>query len=351
MNIAFIDLEPAPPPERHGAEPPFGRGPQRVASPVLLCRAALAQEAGHQVTYHHLAAGDLAERLQGAEQIVICRPGPLPGLPPELAGRIVRFDPWQEGALSRVPGYHLAQGVTHAEADVASAEPAHPWVLPSVTPVAPEQAEARTAAAARALCGPGEAQLYLNDERVRIDMGRLRALAELVRAALRDHQTLIELHVRAWPEDLLCERILDHLALLPVASLDLLAGSLHGPSLQHMGSPLAAADVARCAAEVLKGGLAHLSRLSLAVGLPGEGPDQCVAAINEAFRLALSCRIPRLRFSFWLGAGGAPPEGPAEQERRFLAAHPDWHPIEYQGIRDVIALAAMACPQIQVVYE
>lgn len=376
MRIAFVDLEEQPA-DKAAGDYAFGKAPQQVASPSLLARAARALADGNEVSYHYLSPASLVDPVvhQGLREkdcIVIRCPGGSGGRNAGLAAtlraalwgaadraaeavrdRFELFDPWSADAAGaeQLPAYHLARGLplAHAEADVEPAtDPVHPWVCPSVSTVSLARAEERLEAAVQALAGVGEGHLILSDDRVPLDMVRLRSLAERVRAALASHRTILQLHVRAWPADLLGERLLDHLSLLPVGSLDLLAGSLLGPSLGRMGSALTVADVARAAAEVHKSGLAHLTRLSLVLGLPGESADDCVTLVREAFRLALACRIPRLRFAFWRGEAAGQGDS-ADQKNRFLRAHPDWHELEYQGLQDLVALSSTSYPQLKVV--
>jgi hypothetical protein len=358
MQIAFVEIDDIVGTEKLG-ESPFGRAPARVASPALLARAAVAEAAGDAVSYHHLGASEIGAALPslGApERVVVkCAGGIAAGgraaaLVAALGERAVEvFDPWAAPPASTLPAYGLAKELALAEADtIPPVEPVHPWVCPARAGGTPADAEARLGRAAAALAHAREAQLCLNDERVRIDMPRLRQLAELVRASLRDSRTILDLHLRAWPEDLLAERVLDHLALLPIASLDLLVGSLRRESLARMGSPLAPAELERVAAEVLRGGLGHLSRLSIVLGLPGESADDCVAMVNDVFRVALTHRIPRLRFSMWRG-DLLPATDETVQEQRFMATHPEWHPVEYRGVHDYVAVTAMAHPQLSVV--
>lgn len=362
-RVAFVDL-PEPKTYDGAQEPPFGRGPIHVASPALLCRVAEARAVGVHATYHHLGVVDDATReaLRAASRIVVRAAAVKPDEArsrlvslvgePASGGAIEIFDPFAAPrALSVMPAYDAARGqnVTHAEAEVAPAgEPLHPWAAPSLSTVPPEMVAERTRIAIEAQAGAPSAQVHLNDERARIDMDRLRALADVVRGSLRDHRTLVDLHVRAWPEDLLGERVLDHLSLLPVASLDLLVGSLYPPSLRAMGSPLSVEDLTRFGAEVMRAGLAHLARVSVVLGLPGETAEHCLAIVNETFRLALASRVSRMRFSLWLG-DSAPPADASERKRRFLASHPDWHEVEYQGIQDYIAVSALTYPYVKIV--
>ena len=371
MRIAFIDLE-APP--RTAAvmstdAPSFGEAPSRAASPSLLAWAGAARRGGDDVSYHLVAPAALqdaalTERLGSSDSIVVAAASASARTAGEVVAalgqrhpqaKIELFDPWsQPRPQSGMPAYELSpRGVALSEVDVSPLpDPTHPWVVPPVPNVAASESAARVIAATAAAPNQSEAHLYLNDDRVVIDMPRLQFLAETVRASLRDRKVLMHLHLRAWPHQLLSPHLLDHLSLLPVGSLDLLAGSVLDASLGRMESVLTAADLTRCLAEVLRSGLAHLSRLSVVLGLPGESADHVVAVINETFRLAVQHRISRLRFSFWLGPAATtnrPAASVEDEQQRFMAAHPSWHEIEYRGVQDLLALAAMANKQIRVV--
>ena len=84
------------------------------------------------------------------------------------------------------------------------------------------------------------------------------------------------------------------------------------------------------------------------LGLPGQSADDDAAMVKEAFQLALSHRVPRLRFAFYMGENATPMVASVEEEKRFMESHPDWHQVEYRGVQDLIALNAMAQPGLVV---
>lgn len=341
-------------------------------SPSLLTAGASARAEGHDVSYHALAAEPSSQSsLPVAERVVILAGGARLARAEALRQHlgtgcaVELLDPFgtpaaASSAASILPEYGLAAGQTTAHADVDHAllgSPLHPWVLASAGSPLPAAAagviasagsssEARAESAVRALAGLPEAHLVLADERVRTDMTRLRFLAELTRSVLRQHRTLLQLHLRAWPADLLAERVLDHLSLLPVSALDLLVGSFRRETLTQQGSSITPSDLSKLAAEVLRSGLAHVSRLSVVLAAPGESANDCVETIKETFRIAGTHGIPRIQFAFYID-GAPPPVAAAEHQRRFLAAHPGWHAVEYRGVQDFLAVLSLAHPQIR----
>ena len=371
MQIAFVDSRWAL--ETAGQERPtleelqatIGQAPRHVPSPGLLAQAGFMRGQGHRVSFHCLPGEpeveELARELAGFDQVVLNAPPHLVGVAGQLrkllgdGPTLVELDPWarksQEGpAHGQLPEYRLAAGQSaHAEADVAPLpDPVHPWSCPAASPVETELAEARLEAAVRALAGRREADLYLNDDRLGLDMPRLRFLVGLVRGALREHDALLKLHLRAWPGDLLREGLLEHLAMLPVGSLDVLFGSYDPRSLERMGCGLSVEDLERCASKILDCGLAHATRVSVVLGLPGEEAGDCTSSMQELFGLLARARITRLRLSFWLDMG-LPPAGSEEQERRFLEVHPTWNREEYQGISDFVYLSRMMLERLRIV--
>jgi hypothetical protein len=325
-----------------------GRAPGFV-SPALL-----------QIGAAHIAAGDGVTLLEGptpASQLdkVLMSVPPWCGRAADevtmaLAGApIERVDPWSAPASSQLPDYTLARTDRHGEVDLPPGRvPVHPWVMPSAGGLGAERAHERLRAAVAGLSGMRQTALVAGDERLRVDMDRLRLLADLVAESLRERKSLINLHLRAWPADLGEERILDHLSLLPLKSLDLLVGSVNEPSLRQMRSPLGASDLVAVVAAVARAGLAQLTTLSVALGLPGESIDAAVAGLNSTLQLAGQHGIPAVRVSLWLG-GGPPPGDPDDQRRRFLDSHPDWNLEQYLGLHDVIAVLREVAPHIELI--
>jgi hypothetical protein len=84
--------------------------------------------------------------------------------------------------------------------------------------------------------------------------------------------------------------------------------------------------------------MSHLAAISSVLALPGQTPQDCVDAVKRALSLAVASRVRRIRLAFWLGEGAPCPESAAQQHELFLASHPDWHPIEYAGVSDFVAL-------------
>jgi hypothetical protein len=191
--------------------------------------------------------------------------------------------------------------------------------------------------------------MVIGDERIPFTNDRLRSIAELVSGSLRDRKSMVNLHVRAWPHDMAAERMLDHLSLLPLASLDLLIGSFNDASLRHMGSPLLQADLVALVAALEQAGVAAHTTLSVVAGLPGETIDQSVAVLDHALRLAAQHGLARVRVSMWLGDASAPPRDPADQKQRFLASHPEWTEAEYRGFHDLVVVIRQVAPNIDLV--
>ena len=352
-----------------GAARRIGDGPGFCASPWLLTRGRQASAAGERVTWHTAApdgAVALLEQLAGCRRALIAaspltrgaaadlRATLLSSRPDLAPGAVELVDPWASaaGVTADAPAYDLAGGLApaHAESDVLPMPgPVHPWSVPSAHNAPPERWRERLRAAALSLVGRTEPELYLNDDRIPTDMERLKAVAALVSEALKaPTPTMLNLHLRAWPSDLGSDRLLDHLTLLPLASLDVLAGSLVPSSLERMAPGLSADAVAGCLARIQARGLAHLTTVSLVLGLPGESAEATVDGLNEALKVILAARIRRVRLSLWLG-DGALPSSSGEQDARFLESHPDWHPMEYRGIFDYVALLGQATPDLALV--
>lgn len=255
------------------------------------------------------------------------------------------LDPWATPSTN-VPAYKLAPRACHGDIDLAPhGWPVHPWVAASA-PGAGDATE-RLRAASAGLSGLAHTRLLLGDERERLSQDRLRLLASLVSASLKDRKSLIELGLRVWPEDLGGERIIDHLSLLPIGRLELLAGSLHAPSLATRGA-LDPGELVKLIAALAAAGLAHLTTISLAVALPGESVHDAIGAIDRALRLAAEHRVAGVRCAVWIGDGG-PPADPAEQQQRFRASHPDWQDEEYRGLHDIVAVLRGVAKGIELV--
>jgi len=222
-------------------------------------------------------------------------------------------------------------------------------VVPAVACAPAASWKARGDEAVRNLKGAPEARFYLNDDRVPLDLARLTTLAETVSRTIHEQDTLLELHLRAWPADLGADdRLLDYLTLLPLGSLDILAGSFIARSLDRPGRTGSLEQLERVIARVNERGLSHLASLSLALALPGETAEDVVEGLNRAISAATRARIRRLRFALWLGDGALPTDS-ADHDRIFMASHPDWHPLEYRGIFDFVALMRNAAPQLTLI--
>jgi hypothetical protein len=241
-----------------------------------------------------------------------------------------------------VPAYELAPSRVHAEIGAGPAgAPLHPWLRPAPAGVPWRE---RLAAAARALTGP-EPALYLDDPSLPLDLTRLRAAAEVVRQSLRERDVLIHLHLRAWPADLLADAaVVEHLPLLPLASLELLLGGFGAAAGERDGRAAGGSAALERARSV---GLAHLCTLSMVIGHPEESADDCAESIKAAVNTALRAGVPRLRLGLCLDGPQAPASS-EEQDRRFLASHPDWHPLEYRGLFDLVALLQAAVPAVTI---
>lgn len=252
-------------------------------------------------------------------------------------------DPWAAPA-SAAPAYHLLPRDCHADVDLAPHRwPVHPWIVGS-----PGLPAADLGAAFEGLRASHTTRLVLADERARLTDDRTRRLAELVTASIRNRKSLVELALRAWPEDLAEGRAIDHLSLLPVAGLDLLVGTLHAPSREARGA-CSADEAVRVIAAVAKAGLGRLTTLSLALALPGEAIQETIAALDRALRLAVEHRLAGVRCALWLGPDGRPPASAADQAARFRATHPSWTEEEYRGIHDLVAVIRGVATSIELV--
>ncbi|HEX3475951.1 MAG TPA: RiPP maturation radical SAM C-methyltransferase [Kofleriaceae bacterium] len=235
-----------------------------------------------------------------------------------------------------------------AEIDVVpSRDPVHPWVCAATDATAGAGTEAwlQAAIASFATTDPAvrqraawpvpERELFLDDPRTPVDLDRLRTLARAARRALR-HDTMLKLHLRVWPAAI-DRRLVDHLSLLPIGSLELLAGSCDGAGGARPGA--SSPEVVEQALAALRdGGMSHVTSISLVVALPGQTPEDAVGSIRRAIALAAAARVRRIRLAFWLGDGAPCPDSEAQQHALFLASHPDWHPVEYAGVSDFVAL-------------
>ncbi len=339
MRVALLNRS-----DRRG---PPGRLPGFPSPALLQAGAGLAAE-GHEVAYL-----DDAPPGPGFDRVImLARPWQRASAGDRAAAlegvNVQLLDPWAAAAGERLPGYELAVGECHGDVNLGPGSPVHPWAAPSAAVVAAGHGEALLRAAAAGLAGMRNTALVVADERVPLTDQRLRQLAELVSSGLRERKSLINLYLRAWPADLARERMLDHLSLLPIKSLDVLLGTLHEPSLARMDSPLAAADLVALVGGLAQAGLAAVTTLSLAAGLPGESIDEAVAALNQTLQLAAQHGIGSVRCALRID-GGPPPTDPADQKTRFLAAHPGWSEAEYRGFHDLVAVIRQVAPNIDLV--
>jgi hypothetical protein len=372
VTTTFLDLkwglvaDPGDPPEagwlRYSA-------PRDYPSPALVAAAGALAARGEPVAFRHLSIDDAlaaAGELAAGARIVIAAPP----LHRRAAGDVRRaliergaaegaislLDPWAPavelaaGAGAGADGAALAREASClGEVDVAPyRDPVHPWACAPAAARSGAGGEAWLQAAIasfapadralleRPLWQAWERELFLNDPRAVMDLDRLRALARAVKQALHRHSTMLKLHVRVWPSAI-DRRLVDHLTLLPIGSLDLLAGSLEGAGGALAGA-CAPAVIEQALATLRDGGMSHLTAISLVLALPGQTPQDCLESIKRAISLAVAARVRRIRFAFWLGDAAPCPESAEHQHELFLAAHPDWHLIEYAGIGDFLAL-------------
>lgn len=276
----------------------------------------------------------------------------------DRAGRssieVTLVEPSELASVER-PDYRRASGHVRRQAELDAVpwwSPPHPWAdaePPSggfleVGAAALSEVIERRRAAAASLAGTMGASLLLNDTSVPLTMERLRELAQLVQHGLDEHKTLIQLDLHVWPHELARDpRLVEHLSLLPLQSINVLAGSFN-PLMAARDPRTRSLDVVRTALGLLgSAGLSHLASVSLVVGLPGERAEECLDGMNRAVEAMTRAQVPRLRVALYLGSGHAP-RSAAEQNQRFLSRHPDWHPIEYGGLFDMAVLLQGAVP-------
>lgn len=324
-------------------------------SPTLLQRATDGPAHLRRLAPSDLAAA-LAEIPAGARDVFVCAQGPERAAAQRVLAQgehqALLLDPsslasFSEAGAGALPAYRLAEGPCHAEVDMGPpSAPLHPSVLPAPMALPWQSRLQAMVAGVRAPSG-AEAALHLNDPAAPLTMDRLRGAAELVRRCIHERDTLPQLHLRAWPADLLAdERLVPHLSLLPLASLDLLAGGL-GPAPSPAHDPRGL-GLAEALSRLSAGGLGHLCAISLLLALPGEDAEHCVGAVQSCLRLAAEAGARRVRLSLWLDAPRAP-ESPQEQDRWFLQSHPDWHPLEHRGVFDFVALMQAAAPALSLI--
>ncbi len=276
----------------------------------------------------------------------------------DQAGRssveVTLVEPCELASVER-PDYRRASGHVRRQAELDAVpwwSPSHPWAdteppregLLEVGAEALNEVIERRRAATASLAGAMGASLLLNDSSVPLTMERLRELAQLVQHSLDEHKTLIQFDLHVWPHELARDpRLVEHLSLLPLQSITLLAGSFN-PLMAVRDPRTRSLDVVRTALGLLgSAGLSHLASVSLVVGLPGERAEDCLDGMNRAVEAISHAQVSRLRIALHLGSGHAP-RSAAEQNQRFLSRHPDWHPIEYCGLFDMAVLLQGAVP-------
>ncbi len=361
MRTALVDIKfNLAPAERDAAtQTVAGLGwsnPGGHPSPALLARA------GDDAELHRLDAAALSEppaelvsALKAADRVLVSAPpvyrAAVEGFAAALGRAVELVDPW-EGTADALPNFALAAGecTAQSEADVLPMpDPAHPWVCPAATYGDVADWEARLLTAVASLGGVEESDVYLADDRIPTTMERLIGLARIVQTGIADHDTLPRFHLRLWPADLMADdRLADHLTLLPLASLELLAGSLIAADAHGLRRASPPEEVQAAIERIQTAGLSYLTGLSIVLALPGQSAEDCIEAVNDTVRAAAGAGIRRVRFALWLG-GGLPPRDAEEQHRRFLNSHPDWHPVEYRGLFDLTALVGAAIPQMELI--
>jgi hypothetical protein len=371
MRVEIVD------PRGGGAETDAGprrgwvrySGPRPFPSPSLLHHAQQLAAAGAEVRFHHpdrQQLATLARDLAGCQRVLIAAPPVWRDQGEQLRTLLRReapgpsidlFDPWsadsQESA-GQPFGYALAsaEATGHAEVDaLPGVAPVHPWVCPTRARHPVTAWEARLDAAVESLgAGPcQEPDLVLNDDRIPTTIDRIGHVAQQISRLVRDHETILKLHLRVWPTDILGEaHLVDNLTLLPVGSIEILVGSLLHRSREAIGDHRAD-DAAAALERATAAGLAPLCGLSVALGLPGESAEDCVESITNTLDAALRLHIPRVRFGMWLGAGAPMPRSVRDHRQHFLASHPAWHLDEYQGVLDYLAVIAMTYKGVEVV--
>jgi hypothetical protein len=95
--------------------------------------------------------------------------------------------------------------------------------------------------------------------------------------------------------------------------------------------------------------MSHVTGISTVLGLPGQSAEDCLKEIQELVRAMVAARILRIRFVYWLGDSMPLPRSPEHMKELFLASHPDWHPVEYAGLFDFIALLQNGMKQVEIV--
>lgn len=377
MRTALVDVVLEPPHTAGGLD--------FYPSPGLLRLGRSRARLGEEIFYHRYrfqphvetsatAAGDIPAPLLNADRVLIAAPGPAFASGEALLGRLQQHQlekgaapaqlmdagdaSWIE-ARAETPDYRLARGHASCQAEIDTTPwwaPPHPWACSDLSGFgsAPLQCDdamrtlagSRLLDAAQSLAGSVGASLFLNDPRVPLDMDRLRALAALVQRMLEEHKTLVQLHLRVWPQDLVRDpRVAEHLSLLPLQSIDLLAGSFHGPTAARDARTGSLETVLAALSSMQTAGLSHLASVSIAAGLPGERAEECVDGMNRAVAAMVNARVRRLQVALCLGSGPAVRTA-TEQHQAFLRLHPDWHPMEYRGLFDMAALLQSAVPDL-----
>lgn len=384
MRSAFVDVKWSRTPENPTDAPNTGwvsySGPRDYPSAALLQHAGVAAASGEDVSFHYVTAADVAEgapalreSVAGVDRVVVCAPSANRAVAEALRGALTSgdgalpesavslFDAWAPEPRANptgVWGYDAATGVAsgRAEVDVTPAlDPVHPWVRGIVANGSTDAWEERLDAVLESFGRPEEEKpiwqapevdFYLNDHRVPLNMDRVRAVARAVSRGLREHHTMLKLHLRAWPRDLNDRRLLDHLTCLPIGSLEILAGSLLPATLASREGGHTVALLSEVLGQISEAGLSHIAGLSVVIGMPGESAEDCIEALNATIKVAVEAKIRRVRVAYWLG-GGAPEDADA-QARMFMESHPDWHPVEYAGLFDFVALLRSAMPQLEI---
>lgn len=257
------------------------------------------------------------------------------------------IDPWATTTDENQLGYDLVLRGCHGDVDLAPHRwPVHPWAADSRGRAT--DPDDRLRAEVAGLAGLHTTRVVIGDAQTHLTAERVRLIAELVTGSLKTRKSLIELALRVWPEDLVGERMIDHLSLLPVVGLDLLVGSLHAPSVTAMNGALSPDEVVTLIGSIARAGLGPVTTLSIVAGLPGESIRDSISALDRTLRIAAEHRLAAVRCSLWIGTG-APPADPDEQRTRFLASHPSWTEEEYRGFHDLVAVIRKVAPNIELV--
>lgn len=376
MPTALVDIVCAP---------PAGGSEEFFPSPGLLRLGRQLARGGEEIRYYRhrhqpsahapldeSATAQLLDQvplpLQQAERVVIAASGPaweggeaLRHVLREHSGRAGRssvdvtlVEP-ADLAPSERPDYRLARGHVRRQAELDAVPwwaPQHPWThmdppqegMPALRPAARAEALERRRAAAASLAEERSVSLLLNDVSEPLTMDRLRELAQFVQYCLDELRTLIPLDLHVWPQELVRDpALVEHLSLLPLQSIHLLAGSFN-PLMATRDPRTHSVDVVRTSLRLLSSaGLSHLASVSLVVGLPGERAEDCIEGMNQAVHAVTMAQVPRLRMALYLGTGHAP-RSAAEQHQRFMSQHPDWNLLEYRGLFDMAVLLQGAVP-------